>query len=208
MTTEEERISQIKDWWKEYRWSIIGGVGLGIAALGGWTGWNEYSRVQQESASAFYQTLSVAVVEENYETANESMRSLLDEHPETAYTGQGLLLMARASYENGNAAESKDYLWQAINESKESSTVHTARIRLAQLLLSESKYDEALNVLNVTDMENFDSHYHELRGDAHRGLKQYDDAHKAYQSSIDHLAPGSPYESILRLKLNDTLISE
>ena len=63
MTPEEERLEQIKKWWKEYRWTILGGTALGIATIGGWTGWNEYTQTQQESASVLYQQVSVAVVE-------------------------------------------------------------------------------------------------------------------------------------------------
>ncbi len=208
MATEEERIEQIKAWWQENRWAIIGGIGLGIAVLAGWTGWNAYSEAQLESASDFYQNLAEAVVDKDYETAKQSLDSLLDEHPNTAYASHGLLLMARTSYDNGNAAEAKELLRQVIADAKESATVHTGRIRLAQLLISESSFDAALEVLNIPDMQSFDSHYYELRGDAYRGMKRYSDARKAYQSSIDALADDSPYGSILRLKLNDTLVSE
>lgn len=208
MTTEEERLSQIKQWWQEYRWAIIGGTALGISALGGWTGWNEYQRVQQETASGFYQDLSVAVVEGDYGTANEAMNSLLDDFPNTAYTGQGMLLMARASYENGDSSEARNFLLRVIDEVEQPATVHTARIRLAQIMIAESDFNGALDVLRVADTGSFDSHYQELRGDAYRELGQLSEAHDAYQASLNSLAAGSSYQTVLRLKLNDTLVGQ
>ena len=38
MASEDERLEQIKEWWKEYRWTIIGGTALGIGVIGGWDG--------------------------------------------------------------------------------------------------------------------------------------------------------------------------
>ncbi len=208
MTTEEERLSQIKEWWNEYRLAIIGGTALGIAALGGWTGWNEYSKTQQEAASELYQSLSVAAVEQDYESARSAMDELQADHPNSAYAGQGLLLMARASHDHGNTAEARDYLNQAISQSKQSATVHAARIRLAQLMIADAQYSQALSILDVSQMDTFDSHYFELKGDAYRELGEYKDARDAYQASLQSLSPGSPYERVLRLKLNDTLIDE
>jgi len=208
MTTEEERLSQIKEWWKEYRWAILGGAVLGIGGLGGWTGWNEYSKTQQEAASELYQDLSVAAVEQNYDSAKTAIDGLLADHGDTAYAGQGLLLMARASYDHGNESEARDYLNRAISESKLPAIVHAARIRLAQLMISQAQYSEALSLLDVSQMGAFDTHYHELKGDAYRELGEFAEAHSAYQESLDSLAPGSPYTRVLTLKLNDTRVDE
>ncbi len=208
MTPDDERLEQIKEWWKEYRWTILGGTTLGIAVIGGWTGWNEYTQTQQESASALYQQVSVAVVENNYNFARDSIDELLSDYPKTAYAGKALLLMARASYENGEEDETRRYLLQAIDDATESSTVHTARIRLGQLMIAEKQYEEALELLDIGNMGGFDSHYHELRGDAYRAQEKLKEAQESYRASLDTLAPGAQYATILNLKLNDTLVQE
>ena len=208
MTPEEERLEQIKKWWKEYRWTILGGTGLGIAFISGWTGWNEFSQTQQEAASALYQQVSVAVVENDYNSARDRIDELLSDHPNTAYSGKALLLMARASYEYGEEDETRKYLLQAIDDATEASTVHIARIRLGQLMIAEKQYEEALELLDIGNMGGFDSHYHELRGDAYRAQEKLKEAQEAYRASLDTLAPGSQYAAILTLKLNDTLVQE
>ncbi len=205
MTPEEERLDQIKEWWKEYRWTIVAGTTLGLGAIGGWTGWNEYTRIQQESASALYQDVSVAVVQSDYEGALTAAEQLLDEHGSSGYAGKALLLMARASYDHGDSSQARRYLQQAMNEATEEATVHVARIRLAKLMIAEREYQEALNLLDVDKQQGFDSYYLELKGDAYRALGMDKQAHEAYLGSMDALRPGSSYEQILALKLNDTV---
>ena len=51
MQPEEERLEQIKEWWKEYRWTIIIGVTLGIGGIGGVNGWLAYSKSQSEQVA-------------------------------------------------------------------------------------------------------------------------------------------------------------
>ncbi|MDE0310517.1 MAG: tetratricopeptide repeat protein [Acidiferrobacterales bacterium] len=205
MTTEEERLDQIKEWWKEYRWTIVAGTVLGIGVIGGWTGWNEYTRVQQESASVLYQDVSVAVVQNDYEAALTAAEQLLDEHGSSGYAGKAMLLMARASYENGDAAQARRYLRQALDEATEEATVHVARIRLAKLMIADREYQDALDLLDVERQQGFDSYYLELRGDAYHALGMDEQAHQAYLQSMDELSPGSSYEQVLALKLNETV---
>ena len=74
---------------------------------------------------------------------------------------------------------------QALNSAREKSTQHVARIRLAQLMLSQREFTETLELLNLSEMDGLDSHYHELRGDAYRGLNQIDKAREEYETSLE-----------------------
>ena len=204
MTPDEERLEQIKEWWKEYRWTIIGGTMLGLGAIGGWTGWNEYSRNEREAASELYQQISEAVVSQDYVTAQNAADELFDQHASTSYSDQGHLLLARASYEHGATDQSTNLLNRVIESSSDNAIVHTARIQLARLLIAERRYEEVISLLDVASMDGFDSHYHELKGDAYRALGKNKQAAESYQASIDELSLNSPYLTYLRLKLHDT----
>ena len=206
MTPEQERIDKLKQLWQEYRWTIVGGVGIGVGAIGGWTGWQEYSRVQQESASAYFQDVSVAVVTGDAETAENATQQLLDGHAGTSYLTNAQLLLARSRFERGDAAGARDLLTQVLASAKEKSIQHVARIRLAQLMLAQREFTETLELLNIAEMDGLDSHYHELRGDAYRGLNQISKARGEYETSLEKLPLTSQYAGILRAKLNDTKI--
>lgn len=209
MAADEERLDQIRQWWKEYRWTIIGGTAIGVAAVGGWTGWKEYTRVQQEAASVLFQQVSVAVVQADVEAARRAFDDLIDSHGSSAYAENARLLMARASYDAGETDAARVLLQEAIDSSSEESTIHAARIRLAQLMIADGRYQDALDTLGSSNAGGFESHYQELRGDAYRGLNRNGDAKDAYQASIDSLNQNSAsYRTILTLKLNDTLIEQ
>ena len=206
MTPEQERIDKLKQLWQEYRWTIVGGVAIGVGTIGGWTGWQEYTRVQQESASAYFQDVSVAVVTGDVETAENVTQQLFDEHAGTSYLTNAQLLLARSRFERGDAAGARDLLSQVLASAKEKSIQHVARIRLAQLMLAQREFTETLELLNITEMGGLDSHYHELRGDVYRGLNQINKAREEYETSLEKLSLTSQYAGILRAKLNDTKI--
>lgn len=208
MTPEEERLDQVKQWWKEYRWTVIGGVSAGVIGVGGWTGWNEYTRVQQELASALFQELSVAVVQADVTGARRAFDELFEDYSGTAYAEKARLLFARAAYEVGEEADARRLLEDAVDLSSDESTAHTARIRLAQLLIQSAQYQEALDLLGSVDPGQFASHYEELKGDAYRAMNRYSEAKKAYEASLDLLGFNSGYRTILTLKLNDTRVAE
>ncbi len=208
MTPDDERLQQIKGWWKEFRWTIIGGLSIGIIAVSGWTGWNEHTRAQREAASEVFQRLSVAVVEANVTDARQAYDDLQADYSATVYAEKARLLMARASYDAGDSDEARALLEDAISMSSESSTLHVARIRMAQLLIAESEYLAALDLLDSADADAFASHYEELKGDAYRALGRFAEASEAYQTSIDALDDGAEYRTILTLKLNDTLVAD
>ncbi len=208
MTPDEERLDQVKQWWKEYRWTVIGGISAGVIGVGGWTGWTEYTRVQHESASALFQELSVAVVQADATSARRAFDELFEDYSGTAYAEKARLLLARTAYEVGEQADARRLLEDAVDLSSDESTVHAARIRLAQLLIENAQYQEALDLLGSADPGQFASHYEELKGDAYRAMNRYSEAKKAYEASLDRLGFNSGYRTILTLKLNDTLVAE
>ena len=204
MTPEEERIEQLKEWWKEYRLTIIVGTLLGLGTVAGWTGWKEYSLNEREVASVLYQQISEAVVGQDYESAQRAAVELFDNYESTSYAEQAHLLLARASFEHGAIDQSSDLLQQVIISSSDNAIVHTARIQLARLMIAEDKFEEVISLLDIPSMDGYDSHYHELRGDAYRALGENEKATESYQASIDELSLNSYYLTYLRLKLHDT----
>ncbi len=205
---EDERLDQIKDWWKEYRWTLIGGVSLGLTAVIGFNGWNSYQTGKAEAASDLYEQITLEMVDENFLAANELAQQLVDEFPDTAYAGQTVLLRARIHYEMGEIDQAYEALRWVIDNASEDSSVHAARIRLARLMNAENDYEGALKVLDIGDMSGFESHYRELRGDALRGLQRFSEAHSEYERSLETIEPGSPYRSLLTLKMNDTRVQD
>ncbi|HID44509.1 MAG TPA: tetratricopeptide repeat protein [Chromatiaceae bacterium] len=141
--TEEEQVEAIKKWWKENGKSVIGGVALGLAVVGGGKGWLEYQRIQAENASANFESFSQAALVGNLETAEQRGEALIKEYKGSTYALFTALEMARLQYEAGDKDKAKVKLQWVLDNSSKDAITRLAKIRLARLLLDMQDLDEA-----------------------------------------------------------------
>ena len=59
--TDEERVEELKKWWKENGKSVIFGIVLGLSILFGWRWWGDYQLNQSLQASTLYTQLELAI---------------------------------------------------------------------------------------------------------------------------------------------------
>lgn len=208
MATDDERLEQLKEWWQENRWIIIGGLALGLSGIVGYNGWTQYTKSQEEAVSSIYEQISEATVNDQIDDAINLIEELTNEYPTTGYAGKAALIQARIEYERGEVEKSREALQWAIDNATEAATVHTARLRLAFQLLGDGEFQQVLNLLDVSAMDGFESQYNELRGDAQKGLGNIAKAHEAYLAAVETLGENSGYRSILDLKVNGTRMQE
>ncbi len=201
--TEDEQVEKIKSWWKDNGSSVITGAVIGISAVVGYNYWNKYQRTQAENASAYYDQMLNQYSAEESDTAIALGTQLMEEYESTPYGTKAGLMMARMSVEKGDTASAESQLRWTLDKASDDATRHTARLRLAYLLLSTDKVDEAAGLLEQEDMGGFESQYRELQGDVYVQQDRVDDARKAYQASIDTLMQGSRHRQLLELKLNN-----
>ena len=77
-------------------------------------------------------------------------------------------------------------------------------MRLAKILLYQSKYQEVLDLLEGNLGHAFETKYSELIGDAYLGLEDYENAEFAYMNALKDT--GSPQvidAALLQMKIND-----
>ena len=53
--TEEQQVEALKAWWAENGKSVMLGVGIGVAAIGGWQFWGKHKESQAREASDGYE---------------------------------------------------------------------------------------------------------------------------------------------------------
>ena len=78
-----------------------------------------------------------------------------------------MLLSAKLQTEGGDLKTAKAQLGWVVEHAGEVELREIARLRLANLLLDDKAYDEALKVLEREPAPNFAGRFHELRGDIH-----------------------------------------
>jgi len=202
-TTEEQQVAAIKKWWHENKWSLIGGVIIGVGALWGGRAWLNNQQGYSEAASAIYQQmLEEASQGKNDDAAVQGAR-LLGQFSDTAYSSLAALMMAKIKQESGDTAAARAHLRWVLDNSKNDAVLHEARLRLAKLMMAEEKYDDALSFLNGIDAGVYASTYEQLKGDIYVAMGQPESARTAFMRALASAAPEERGRELLQMKLDN-----
>lgn len=202
-TTEEQQVEAIKKWWHDNKWSIIGGVAIGIAVLWGGRTWLDSQRAYGEAASAAYQVMMSRIEGGATEEAAQVGAQILGQFADTPYAALASLGMAKIKHDGGDLVAAKSHLRWALDNSKQATVQHEARLRLARILLSEGNGSEALSLLNGVAADSFEAAYEELRGDIHVAGGNTEAARTAFRHALDLLEPTAPAHQLVQMKLDD-----
>lgn len=199
---EQEQIDDLKAWWQRYG-NTVTTVALAVvvaaAAVQGWRWWSD-SRAKE--ASALYAAVSDAVRKDDLAKAKDATAQLEDKFGSTAYASSAALLYAKMLYDSGDHAGARAQLSFAIDHGDEEGLRAIARYRLAQAMIDEKQYDDALRTLDAKHPDAFEAVYQDLRGDALGAAGRPTEARSAYQAALAKLDAKSPYKTYLQVKLD------
>lgn len=198
--TEEEQVEAIKKWWKENGKSVIGGVVLGFAIIGGWQGWQGYQRNQGEAASVYFDSMRQAVRSGRDDKAIEDGKRLIGDFGGSSYASFAALELARLAYQRSEKAVARDHLQWVSDSAPDPSISELARLRLGRLLLDMQELDALQSLLGQQASAAFAGEFAALLGDYERARGNDDAAREAYQEA---LVKGVEDEELLRMKMTD-----
>ena len=199
---EQDQLEDLKAWWKQWGNTIAGvviAVSVGVIGVQGWRWWTQQQAAQ---AAAVYDALNAAVRANDAAKAKEAMAQLADKFAGTGYAPRAALLLAAQLFENGDTAGAKAQLGWVIDKSSEDELKQIARLRLAEVLLDEKQYNEALRVLDAKHDQPFAAIYADTRGDVLAAAGRSDEARNEYQTALAQLDPQSTYRNFVQLKLD------
>jgi predicted negative regulator of RcsB-dependent stress response len=199
---EQEQLDALKQFWKQYGTLIITLAFLAMATFAGVKGWNYYQRGQSEQASALFGKLEEAVRKKDVSQIGSLGAEIVDKYGSTAYGPMAALLLAKTSYDNGDAAAAAIRLQWAVDKAKDDETAALARLRLAGIRLDEKKYDEALALLDAKHAQAFAPLYADLRGDVLAAQGKPAEARAAYKLALEKSLPNSNYRNVVQIKLD------
>ena len=198
---EQERIAELKAWWEDNRWFVLGAVLAAFVAFAGYRGWVYWKARQAEDAAAMYRPVAEAAKAKDAKKIPEVAQPLIDKHPGSYYASEAALVIAKSAFEGGNLDEARKRLeWVMANGVEEHRGV--ARMRLAAILMEQKKYDEALKVLDGSKDEAFVPLAADLRGDIMLAQGRTDEARAAYKLAMEKASPRNPVKNIAETKLN------
>jgi len=102
--TDDERVEDLKKWWKENGTSIIVGIALGLIAIFGWQYWNSYRNAKAEQVSKAYDAFVAAAEKPDAEQARQSGQALLAEFPKSPYAALTALRLAKLALDGSDTA--------------------------------------------------------------------------------------------------------
>jgi len=182
---EQEQLAEFKAWWKQYGSLITAAIVAACLAFAAWQGWRWYERSQAAQAGALYDTLARAAVAGDAKALRDAGGGLLENYPRTLFASMGALTAARFYFERNDLKSAKAQLQWVIEHGRTDDFRDLARLRLAQVLLDEKAYDEALKLLNTPHAAAFEAQYAAMRGDTLLAKNQVADARAAYKLAME-----------------------
>lgn len=200
--SDEEKAEQLKQWWKNNGRSLIVGLAIGLAVVFGWQAWERHRDNQAAQASALYSQQMVAMTAAQNDAALELGKRIMTEFAASPYAALAALSVAKLRLEVGEVQGARDNLQWAMEKVDDPSLARLARLRLGRLELAEGNADRALE-LAKSDPGAFEAAFSELQGDAYAAKGDIAQAREAYTRALAQAVPGSPGETLLRVKLSD-----
>lgn len=189
---EHEQSERVLEWLRRNGAGLIGGIVLGLAAIGGWKWWGHHEATQAAQAASQYQAV-VDAIQANDKQAEAKVKAL----DPGLYRTLASLELARAQV----AANQRDAAIATLRAAKpaEPALVQVVNERLARLLIDAKQADAALKLVEGSATPSA----LEVRGDALLALGQRDRARETYQQAMAKLDVASPNRRVLELKLTE-----
>ena len=198
---EQERIAELKAWWEDNRWYVIGAIAAVILGFAAYRGWQYWSAREAEDAAAMYTPVAEAAKANDAKRILDASAALRSKHPGSFYASEAALVAAKAAFEAGNLEEARKQLEWVMNDGVEEHR-GVARLRIAAVLLEQKKFDDALKILDGNKDEAFVPLVADMRGDIMLAQGRTDEARASYKLAMEKSDPRNPVRAIAETKLN------
>lgn len=198
-----QELKTFKRWWDKAGTGVV--IVLIIVLLGvlGWYAWGWYTNRQNTQAAEIYTKVQQGL---DNNAPDKSVMNLIEQlessYQRTPYATAAALDLARYHLGQDELDEAADQLRWAVKHSRDQGMRHIAVTRLARVLWSQDKADQALEVLDRDHPPAFEALYAEITGDIHAARGQRDQAYEAYKKALDTLPRDVPAH-MLEIKRNN-----
>jgi len=199
---EQEKLDDLKAWWEQNSKYVSAAVVVVALVVIGVQGWRWYQRSQAEQASVLYQAVSQAAKANDVAKAKEPASQMEDRFAGTAYAPRAALLYAKMLHGSGDKPGARAQLEWVVDHASEDELKTIARFRLAQIMLDEKQYDDALKVLDVKTDDAFLGVVSDLKGDILIAAGKPAEAKAAYETALAKIDKKSPYRAFVQVKFD------
>ena len=199
---EQERLDELKAWWKRWGNLVMVGLAVVIATAAGWRYWQNHVVTQTLEAAIVYEQLTQSLATNNAKQAREAGSILIDQYKGTAYAPRAALLLAKLNVAGKDMKSAQAQLEWAVANTKEPALKDLARLRLAGVQLDQKQYDDALKTLSSKRSDAFAPRFDDMKGDVLLAQGKRAEARAAFQAAFGNMKEDNPYRNIVELKLD------
>ncbi|MBT9567406.1 MAG: tetratricopeptide repeat protein, partial [Thiobacillus sp.] len=199
---EQERLDELKAWWKRWGTLAMFGLAVVIAGVAGWRYWQNYQTTQTLEAATVYERLTQSLAANDAKAARDAGSLLIDQYKGTAYAPRAALLLAKLNVVGKDMKSAQTQLEWAAANSKEAAVKDLARLRLAGVQLDQKQYDAALKTLSASHSDAFAPRFSDMKGDVLLAQGKQAEARVAFESAFGNMKEDNPYRNIVELKLD------
>ena len=131
------------------------------------------------------------------------LEQLREDYPSSPYTDQAGLLMAIMHLQNGSPRQAIESLESTIENTNDDYLAMVARVRIARLLVSSGRNDEALAILDSVEPGNFSARFSEIRGDIYFAQGDAENARNAYLDALNSDQSEFVDRGLIQMKIDD-----
>jgi predicted negative regulator of RcsB-dependent stress response len=199
---EQEQVAELKAWWNQFGSLVTAAIVAACVAFAAWQGWRWYERSQAAQAGALFEALAHAGQAGDAKALRDAGGALLENYPRTLYASMGALTAARFYFDRNDPKSAKAQLQWVIEHGRTDDLRDLARLRLANVLLDEKAYDDALKLLDEKHGAAYDAEYAAAKGDVLVAKNQAAEAKAAYRVALDKAGAGNNgFRESVRMRL-------
>ena len=203
--TDDEQAEAIKRWLRENGMSLVTGLLLGLSLLFGIKAWTEYGERRAEAGSILYMQMVGALGAQQLDDANRVYDEIIKEFAGSQYAVLAAFHMGKQSLDKDDLAGARGHLQWAYDHAKSDELKHSARLRLARVILGSGDADAAAALLAGIDAPSYTALYEELRGDIAYAKGEMSAAHAAYERALTAMPDTVPGRTLIEAKRDDSL---
>jgi predicted negative regulator of RcsB-dependent stress response len=198
---EQDQLDDLKAWWSRWGNTVATVLVVAAVAAAAVQGWRWWTARKAEDAALLFNTVTIAARANDVAKAREATAQLTDKFAGSGYSPRAAFIVAKMQFDAGDTANARTQLQWVVDHADEPELKEIARYRLAELMLNDKQYDDALKMLDAKHGEPFAGLYADLRGDAHSAAGRVAEARAAYQEALAKFDAKSQYRNYVQVKL-------
>ena len=204
-SSEEENFELISSWWNKYKYVAIFLLFIVISGILFFEYWTQASLDKRHELAQEYHVF-IESLDDTSQENKQNIRDFIERFTDTPYANMASLHLSKIYVENGDLIEASKELKNIIESTSSSwgnqydPIESTARLRLAKILLSLEKPQEALEVVKQAKVLN--GAMLEVKGDAESQLSRFNEANISYLQALES-TQSSSLKSLIRMKIAD-----